>query len=266
MDAQKKEHIKTVIERFDASFYFYDLDLLKNHLGEMARALDPDIKLWYACKANPMSAILKVLRNLGFGIDVASSGELHQVLNAGIKGEHVIATGPGKSKSYLKHLLKNEVETIVLESYNQALWLNETAAKMNRKVNALIRVQLDWDSGKSVLGGDAVTPFGLGPKDWKKFDLSAFENINFKGFHIFQWGNILDPKKLEDIWDKSLQTIVELAKDLNIPLDIMDVGGGLGVPYKENEEAINFLDVHDILVKLKKKYDLKTIWMELGRF
>ena len=107
--AEIKKHIQTVIDRFDASFYFYDLDLLRSHLSQMAEILDPDIKLWYACKANPMSAILKVLRNLGFGIDVASSGELHQVLNSGIKGEHVIATGPGKSKSYLEHLIKNEV-------------------------------------------------------------------------------------------------------------------------------------------------------------
>ena len=266
MKANTKEHIQTVIERFDASFYFYDLDFLKNHLSQMAENLDPDIKLWYACKANPMSAILKVLRNLGFGIDVASSGELHQVLNAGIKGEHVIATGPGKSKNYLKHLIKNDVKTIVLESHNQALWLNEAAAKLGKKVDALIRVQLDWNEGKSVLGGNAITPFGLGPQDWKECDLSGLEHINFKGFHIFQWGNILEPAKLERIWESSLEAIIQLSKDLNVPLDIVDLGGGLGVPYTKGESPIHFKDVHDILVRLKNKYSLKTIWMELGRF
>ena len=261
-----QKHIQSVIDRFDASFYFYDLDKLKAHLSEMAEILDPDIKLWYACKANPMSAILKVLRNLGFGIDVASSGELHQVLNAGIKGEHVIATGPGKPKSYLKHLLKNDVKTIVLESRNQALWLNEAAGKLGKKVDALIRVQLDWNEGKSVLGGDAITPFGLGPEDWKKADISGLENIHFRGFHIFQWGNILEPAKLENIWESSLKAIVSLSKDMDVPLDIVDLGGGLGVPYKEGEKPIAFKEVHEILVKLKKKYFLKTIWMELGRF
>lgn len=259
-------HIQSVIERFDASFYFYDLDRLKEHLAAMAETLDPDIKLWYACKANPMSAVLKVLRNLGFGIDVASSGELHQALNAGIKGDHIIATGPGKPKSYLKHLLKNDVKTIVLESPNQALWLNETAGKLGKRVDALLRVQLDWNEGKSVLGGDAVTPFGMGPEDWKAADLSGLENVNFRGFHIFQWGNILDVSRLETIWETSLEAIKELAASLRIPLDIVDLGGGLGVPYQEGERAIDFKDVHDILVRLKKKHALKTIWMELGRY
>ena len=53
----------SVIDRFDAPFFFYDLDALKSHLEYMAKDLDPDITLWYACKANPMSAVLKVLRN-----------------------------------------------------------------------------------------------------------------------------------------------------------------------------------------------------------
>lgn len=266
MKTNTLKHVQTVIDRFNASFYFYDLDSLKEHLSQMADALDPDIKLWYACKANPMSAVLKVLRNLGFGIDVASSGELHQVLNSGIKGEHVIATGPGKSKDYLAHLLKNDVKTIVLESYNQALWLEEAAKEQGKKVDALIRVQLDWQEGKSVLGGDAITPFGLGPEDWASCDFSVFKQINFKGFHIFQWGNILSPEKLEQIWEKSLEEIISLSKRLSLPLDIVDLGGGLGVPYHEGEEEIPFEKVHEILVRLKKKHQLKTIWMELGRF
>ena len=55
------QRLISVIDRFDAPFFFYDLDALKNHLQSMATDLDPDITLWYACKANPMSAVLKVL-------------------------------------------------------------------------------------------------------------------------------------------------------------------------------------------------------------
>ncbi|MBT4790815.1 MAG: PLP-dependent decarboxylase, partial [Halobacteriovoraceae bacterium] len=98
-----KEKIETVMHRFDAPFFFYDLDQLKEHLELMSKDLDPDIKLWYACKANPMSAILKVLRNLNFGIDIASPGELHQAMNSGISSKNILATGPGKSKAYLEH-------------------------------------------------------------------------------------------------------------------------------------------------------------------
>lgn len=261
-----RKKIDSVIERFDAPFFFYDLDSLKKHLESMANNLHPDIKLWYACKANPMSAILKVLRNLGFGIDVASTGELHQVLNTGIVSENILATGPGKSKEYLRHLVKNGVKTIVLESQNQAYWLNEVAQEEQTKVDCLIRVQLDWDEGKSVLGGDDITPFGISSEEWKSFDLARCPSLNFKGFHVFQWGNILDLSQLEYIWRRIIVEMQKLSQDLAIPIDILDLGGGIGIPYNFQDQGISFPDVHKLLVQLKNDYGLSKIWMELGRY
>lgn len=258
--------IEETLKRFDSSFYFYDLDALKSHLEVVSGELDPNIKLWYACKANPMSAVLKVLRNMRFGVDVASTGELHQVMNAGIKGENIIATGPGKSKEYLKHLLINNVQTIVLESINQLKWLDEVSNELNQKTNALIRIQLDWKEGKSVLGGDSITPFGLGIKDWKDVDFDQFKNVNIKGFHVFQWGNIMETSKLNEIWSKTVEEILAFAKEKDLSTEIIDLGGGLGVPYDLTSTGINFSEVHDILKDVRQKYQLKTIWMELGRY
>lgn len=260
------DKIQTIINRFDAPFFFYDLDGLKTHLEYMQKDLDPDIKLWYACKANPMSAIIKILRNLNFGLDIASSGELHQVLNTGVAPSNIIATGPAKSKEYLKHLVDNGVKTIVLESINQANWLNQVAKDKNLKVDCLLRIQLDWADGKSVLGGDEITPFGVAPKDWEDLDIKSLENLNILGFHSFQWGNILEVSKLESIWAKTIETSQELASKLGIEIDVLDLGGGLGVPYESGQKAIDFKDIKDVLGKLKKKYKLKRIWMELGRF
>lgn len=258
--------LQNVIERLDAPFFFYDLDWLKVHLEKVNSTLHPDVKLWYACKANPMSAILKVLRNLGFGIDVASKGELFQVLNAGIRPEHILATGPGKSKQYLDHLVSNGVKTIVLESLNQAKWLEEVAYERNIEVDALLRIQLDWPNGKSVLGGNEITPFGIGKSDWSPLDLSNFKHVKFKGFHVFQWGNILDLDQLEMIWDQSLKDVTALSQELGIACEIMDLGGGLGIPYDLKSSGLEFSDVHKILEKLKEKYQLQYIWMELGRY
>ena len=128
------------------------LIFLKNHLGLMSSVLDEDTTLWYACKANPMSAILKVFRNLGFGIDVASTGELDQALRSGIRPENIISTGPAKSKAYLETFLENNVETIVCESINQLKTLNEVSKENKIKSKALLRVQIDWGEGESVLG------------------------------------------------------------------------------------------------------------------
>jgi diaminopimelate decarboxylase len=258
-------NLKSIIDRFDAPFFYYDLDKLQGHLEEMAQVLHPDIKLWYACKANPMSAILKVLRNLGFGIDIASTGEMHQVLNTGIKGQDLIATGPGKSKEYLSHLVKSGVENIVIESHNQLIWLNEVCHELNTQTNALLRLQLDWQEGKSVLGGNSITPFGLDSQEWQKINIEDYPHINIKGIHIFQWGNILETDRLETIWRRCIEEAQSLAHSLDLRLEIIDLGGGLGVPYKD-ETPLNFKEVHQLLVSLKEEYQLEKIWMELGRF
>ena len=152
LSSDHKDKLKRVIKRLDSSFYFYDLDGLKDHLTYMHENKDDSLKLWYACKANPMSPILKIFRNLGFGLDVASQGELEQVLSSGIVPENILSTGPSKSRKYLKSMIRNEVDVIVLESLNQAYWLSEIAEELGVKPKVLLRVQLSWEEGKSVLG------------------------------------------------------------------------------------------------------------------
>ena len=259
-------HIESIINRFDAPFFFYDLDAMERHLSSMIKDLDPSIKLWYACKANPMSAILKLMRNLGLGIDVASTGELHQVLNTGINPNEVLATGPGKSKEYLKALLKAGIKTIVLESKNQAIWLSELIAEMNVNVQTLVRVQLDWADGKSVLGGNAITPFGLDTAEWEDFNFENYTNLNIKGFHVFQWGNILDVNRLKEIWFKTVEEIQAFSKKINIECEVLDLGGGLGIPYNFEDTPLEFSSIKSLLTEIKQKFRLDQIWMELGRY
>ena len=261
------EHImKKVLKRVEHPFYFYNLDQLKAHLENITKVLDPDIKLWYACKANPLSAILKILRNLNFGIDIASMGELEQVMNVGIPGDEIIATGPAKSKKYLETLIDNNVTTIVIESLNQLKWLNQICIEKNIRQDVLLRLQLEWEDEDNVLGANKITPFGLGFKDWSAIDLDEFTEIDIRGFHIFQWGNILSVEKLTEIWSQTIEKTQELCIEKKINLDIIDIGGGLGVPYLSTQSPVDIEQINNVLTALKKKYKLKKIWMELGRF
>ncbi|EQC43620.1 pyridoxal-dependent decarboxylase, pyridoxal-binding domain protein [Bacteriovorax sp. BSW11_IV] len=263
---EHKKKLEKVMKRLDSSFFFYDLDHLKAHLTYMDEVKDSDMKLWYACKANPLSAILKIFRNLNFGVDVASLGELDQVLSSGVEPEDILSTGPAKGKAYLKSLIDNEINVIVLESLNQAYWLDEIAKESNVKPKVLLRVQLAWDEGKSVLGGNAITPFGLDESEWLKLDRSKVTHLDIQGCHVFQWGNLLELDKLEKIWDRTASDMVAFASKMEIPLNIIDLGGGLGIAYENDTRSLDFKDVTKILQRIKEKYQLKTIWMELGRY
>ncbi|PIP89621.1 MAG: diaminopimelate decarboxylase [Bdellovibrionales bacterium CG12_big_fil_rev_8_21_14_0_65_38_15] len=264
--SEQRDKLTKVMSRLDSSFYFYNLDHLKSHLQSIAGVIDEDVKLWYACKANPYSGILKIFRNLGFGIDVASKGELDQVISSGVTADHVIATGPSKSKKYFKELLENEVEVIVLESLNQAYWLDEAAASMNKRPQVLLRVQLAWEGGSSVLGGDAITPFGIEDTSWLELDRNRTNHLDFIGFHVFQWGNLMELDRLKTIWWHIGKTLSELSKKLNIPLNVVDLGGGLGVPYDFHGSMLEFNQVNELLREFKAEFKPQKIWMELGRY
>ena len=258
------EVIEKLIQKFDSSFYFYDLDGFETHIRSIKAVLDPSVKIWYACKANPLSKILSILNDNGFGVDVASLGELHQAKTAGVK--NLIATGPAKTPKYLRTMMEANVSTIIVESIQQLRDLNEVAGTLGRKQDILLRLQLDWSGAhKSVLGGSAITPFGLHPQDWKKVNLLEYPNLTIKGLHCFQWGNILDPLELQKIWDETISQCVTFSNKMNIDLQVLDLGGGLGVSYSDDRE-LSFSHVHEILLAMKKKYGLKEIWLELGRF
>ena len=263
---QTADYIKEVINRFQSSFYFYDLDAFEAHIRSIKAILHPDINVWYATKANPMSEILRILNRNGFGADVASLGELQEARRAGFGPNHLIATGPAKSRNYMASLMEAEVRVIVIESANQLKDLNDVCGKLGRRQDVLLRVQLDWDDTlKSVLGGSAITPFGLGLSDWKLIDLSPFKNLNVMGIHCFQWGNVLDLDQLEKVWRATIEAAQKFSMDMGLDLKILDLGGGLGLSYKDDRE-LQFTDVHNLLLKLKSEYELQKIWLELGRF
>jgi len=258
-------YLKEAIAHLGSSFYFYDLDAFESQMREIKSIKDSNIKIWYACKANPLSEILKILNDLDFGIDVASFGELTQARNNGVTGKKLIATGPAKSKNYLATLLKAEVGCIVIESLNQLRDLNDLCQKIGTTQDVLLRVQLSWDGEKSILGGSSITPFGLGLDDWEKIDLKEFQHLHILGLHCFQWGNITELNGLYKIWDSTLKECTKFSREKKINLKVMDLGGGLGISYKDDQE-ISFLEAHEILKELKQKYEVPEIWLELGRF
>ncbi len=270
INAHHRPHLEKVIKRFHSSFFFYDLDGLNQHLQDLSSTLghnqNAGVKLWYACKANPLSAILKVIRNNGFGVDVASKGELEHALASGVKPESILSTGPAKSTQYLQKLLEEDVSIVVCESINQVRWLNELAKTLNKRPIALLRVQLDWSEGSSVLGGNSITPFGEDIQSWQTLKEQDFSHIQLQGLHVFQWGNILELSQLKKIWWSIATRSKELAETLEISLKILDLGGGIGIPYTHTEKAIDPKEVGELLNQLKAEFDIPEIWMELGRY
>ncbi|WP_440054434.1 PLP-dependent decarboxylase [Pseudoalteromonas sp. T1lg65] len=256
---------QNLTQRETTPFFCYDLDQLAAHLIPL---VDQQIvKLWYAVKANPLSRIIQTLDKAGFNFDVASNGELNQVLSQGISPERVLNTGPAKSLQQIRHFVAQGVRIFVAESHNQVIWLNQVANEYDIQLQVLLRVQLRFDKAEhNPLGGNTLTPFGLGCEQWQQLDLKEFKALEFVGLHIFQWGNMLSTETLAELWQAMVKPLLELADTLGIELKVLDLGGGLGIPYQPQQASLDWPSLVEALAQIKQQTGVEELWMELGRY
>jgi diaminopimelate decarboxylase len=258
--------------RDEKAYFVYQLDNLAEHLAQLQQ--QDVVKLWFAVKANPLSSILKTLDQQGFNFDVASSGELAQVLAQGVEPERILNTGPAKSKKQLAAFLMQGVNTFVVESLNQLIWLNEAALEQTNvqngkpcKPQVLLRVQLQWPEGeKNPLGGNTVTPFGLSVNEWQGVKVSDFPALDLCGLHIFQWGNMLSNEKMFSLWSQMVEPLTSLANNMGMSLKVLDLGGGLGIDYLELGSQLSWQQIIKDLAIIKQRAGVEELWLELGRF
>jgi len=245
--------------------FVYELDLLKQHLAMLQQ--QDVIKLWFAVKANPLSKIIQTLDKTGFNFDVASSGELQQVLKQGISADRVLNTGPAKSKKQITEFIQSGVNIFVAESLNQLKWINEVAAEYQVTPQVLLRVQLQWPEGeKNPLGGNALTPFGLSVAQWQNIHVNEFVHVDLCGLHIFQWGNMLSNEKMYSLWEQMVQPLCSLAESIGMDLRVLDLGGGLGIDYLQGGQTLSWQQILSDLARIKAQAKVEELWLELGRY
>jgi diaminopimelate decarboxylase len=258
---------KKTSSEVEQGYFVYHLDRLKDHLEKLQK--QEVVKLWFAVKANPLSKVLQTLDSAGFDFDVASTGELNQVLSQGVSARRVLNTGPAKSKKQLASFISKGVRTFVVESMNQLKWLNEVVIEQEETIKpaVLLRVQLQWPEGeKNPLGGNTLTPFGLSVEEWRQIHVSQFPHLNICGLHIFQWGNMLNNEKMFSLWSQMVDPLKKLAEDIGMQFDILDLGGGLGIDYLEQGESLCWHQSMKDLALIKANSGVNELWLELGRF
>lgn len=261
------QHRKLLVEMGktqSAPFYVYDIDGLAQHIAEL---VNDDITLWYAVKANPLSSVIKTLSSQGMRFDVASRGELEHVLQQGVKPRHILNTGPAKSAEQVAYFLEQGVNVFVAESERQLSVINQQAQRFGVKPSILLRVQLRFEqAATNPLGGNELTPFGLGSDEWRNVDLSAYTQLDVVGLHIFQWGNMLDASTLISLWQAMIKPLTLLADTLGFHLSVLDLGGGLGVAYDGDEQQLLWSELKQALIGIKQQTGVDELWLELGRF
>ncbi len=231
-------------ERFGTPLYVYDLDVMERQAAALQAVLPPTAELAYAVKANPALAVVAHLGRLGLGADVASGGELQTVRRAGIAPEAIVMTGPGKRDEELRAAVALGIRAVTVESPGELARLEAIAAEAGRVQPVMLRAAVSKGARLErvrLVGDDGAGKFGMDPVDLADTARAASRSrhLALLGLHAFGASNVLDASALVDHVAATVRTARRLALATGTALRLIDVGGGLGIPYEPHEESLD---------------------------
>ncbi|KPC25289.1 Diaminopimelate decarboxylase [Pseudomonas syringae pv. cilantro] len=231
-----------IAERFGTPTYVYSRAHIEAQYRAYADALDgmPHL-VCFAVKANSNLGVLNVLARLGAGFDIVSRGELERVLAAGGKAEKIVFSGVGKTREDMRRALEVGVHCFNVESTDELERLQEVAAELNVRAPISLRVNPDVDAGTHpyISTGLKENKFGIAIAAAEDVYIRASQlpNLEVIGVdcHIGSQLTTLEP--FIDALDRLLGLVDRLG-DCGIHLHHIDLGGGLGVRYRDEEPPL----------------------------
>jgi diaminopimelate decarboxylase len=245
--------LKVLAGKVDTPFYCYSTATLERHYRVFEAAFDgTDHLVCYAVKANSNQAVLKTLADLGSGFDVVSEGELRRVLALGVPGRRIVFSGVGKTAREMALGLKEGIACFNVESESELELLSSVAGRLGSRANISIRINPDVDAGthEKITTGRASNKFGVSFADAEAIYARAaeFAGIEVSGvdMHIGSQITTLAPYR------RAYELLAELVAMLRTRGHIIrhvDLGGGLGVPYRGTNDVPPHPDEYAAVVK-----------------
>ena len=258
--------ITELTKKIKTPFYLYSENLIKNNISDYLSGGSDKTIFCYSVKANSNLSLLKLIASQGLGFDVVSKGELHRAIRAGANPKKIVYSGVGKTKEEISYALNNKILCFNVESEEELNAINEQASLMKLKANVSIRVNPDVkvETHPYISTGMRDNKFGIAYEDafnvYKK--ASKLDAINIVGvdFHIGSQIMSISPY-IDSI--KSIKKLIDKLHKVGLRLEHIDVGGGLGISYND-EESISKSDYVKTVTESLQDLDLKIIF-EPGR-
>ena len=249
--------------------YVYSRATLERHARVFREALGavPEKLIAFAVKANPNLAVLKVLQRQGYGADVVSVGEMRRALAAGIAPEKIVFSGVGKTGAEMEAALKAEIGQFNIESEEEGLELAEIASAMGRTAQCALRINPDVDAGThdKISTGKADNKFGVPIDEAGQIfgKLAGQPGVNLRGVAVHIGSQLGDLAPLERAFEK-LGALVTSLRSAGHTITHVDLGGGLGVPYRKDEQLPPPADYGAMVARVTKDWGVALIF-EPGR-
>ncbi|NOX21452.1 MAG: diaminopimelate decarboxylase [Nitrospirae bacterium] len=259
--------INVLVEQYGTPLYIYSAKTLRRHLKAYTDSLKalPHI-ICYAVKANSNAAILRLLGSMGAGADVVSGGELYRALRAGIPAGKIVYAGVGKRDDEIEYALRKRILMFNVESIEELENINHIAGKIKKTAPVALRINPDIDpeTHPYISTGLKKNKFGIPIETALEFYKQAkqMKHIRVVGIHKHIGSQITKVNPFVDALERIL-ILVEHLKQEGIHINYLDIGGGLGIRYND-EEPPHPKELAKQIIPLLKKHDL-TLVVEPGR-
>ncbi len=271
--------ISDIAARFGTPLYIYSRRTLVEHyrkIKQAFRSINPLI--CFSVKANSNLGLLKILAEQGAGMDIVSGGELYRALKVGVSPKKIVYAGVGKREEEIAAAISAGILFFNVESFAELCLIERVAGRLKKQVNPArllrkgwvnvsLRVNPDIDphTHKFITTGKMTNKFGLDIQTAEEIFLRAriFSHLRLVGLHIHIGSQITEKEPFFKAVRKMLILIKRL-KQRGVPLRYFNIGGGLGIVYRDEtpQTAANFAAV---ILPLLRKTGLKVI-LEPGRF
>jgi len=231
--------IQAIADEIGTPFYLYSLNTLERHFRAFQNAFsEVDHLICFSAKANSNIAILRIFTRMGGGVDVVSGGELFRAMKAGARPEKIVYSGVGKRLDEIEYALEFPILMFNVESSQELVTMDRIAGRMGTKAPVALRVNPDVDprTHPYISTGMKENKFGINfQKSLDEYRLAkTLPNVQVIGVscHIGSQLTEVDP------FVEAVQRIKELVQKLRaegMTIRYLDMGGGLGITYKEEE-------------------------------
>ncbi|HYG69895.1 MAG TPA: diaminopimelate decarboxylase [Anaeromyxobacteraceae bacterium] len=231
--------LDALAERYGTPLYVYSTATVERHWTVLHRSLRGLRHLvCYAVKANASLALLRRLAALGSGFDIVSGGELYRVLQAGGEAGKVVFSGVGKRDDEIAFALEAGVRVLNVESASELARISVVARRLGKRAPIALRVNPDVDPGTHpyISTGLRESKFGVDVEEARRLYRLAKDDaaLRIRGIACHIGSQITSVQPFVDAIGRVLALVRELERD-GIPLRHVDVGGGLGITYRDEQ-------------------------------
>ena len=261
----EKVKVQDIAKKFGTPVYCYSYKKLRENVNAFKRNFKSFAPLiCFAVKSNTNINLIREIKKLGLGADVVSKGELMLALKAGINPKKIVFSGVGKTSTEISYAIDKKILLINAESKSEIFEI-ERISKFKRKiVNIGLRLNPNTDAKtlSQISTGKKENKFGIEEKKFLELInyLKDSKNINLKCLSVHIGSQILDHKPYE----KMLRVVDRIIKQSNHKFDFIDLGGGMGISYKNNDKKLNYKKYNIAIKKFLLNQKSKIIF-EPGR-